>query len=130
MAAVEQQVLAGHVAGMDAAEKGAEGAELVGGPEAACRNAPAALLADGLGALRRGPGGGIQGLAQALGIEGSGQQVVDRHVAPGQVRLAGQAGDEAGQAAARAIGEAENVDRRLYRRRSDAHHPAEAACGQ
>ena len=44
---------------------------------------------------------------------GAGQQVVDRHVVPRD--LAREPGDEPGEAGARAVGQAEDVDRRLDR---------------
>jgi hypothetical protein len=59
----------------------------------------------------------LQRGAQAVGVEGAGQQVVDRDVARRQPRLPRQAGDEAGQAAARAVAQAQHVDRRLHRAR-------------
>jgi hypothetical protein len=51
---------------------------------------------------------------EAIGVEGAGQQVVDGHALRRDGR-ARHAGHEAGEAAARAVGEAQDVDRRLHR---------------
>jgi hypothetical protein len=49
----------------------------------------------------------------AIGVEEAGQQVVDCHVV--RHGLARQAGDEAGESGARAVGEPQHVDRHLHR---------------
>ncbi len=48
-------------------------------------------------------------------------------VGTGQARLAGDAGDEAGEAGARTVGQAEHVDGRLHGARGDVDDSAEAA---
>ena len=68
-------------------------------------------LVDGLAG---GLGGADRGRAQPVGVERPGQQVVDGDVVPRD--LPGEAGDEAGEARARAVGQAQDVDRRLDRR--------------
>ena len=86
-AAVHQHVLAGDVAGVRAAQEGAGGAELAGGAEALRRVELAARvhhLLQRLAALLRGAD---HGAAQAVGVEGAGQQVVDGDVARGHARL-------------------------------------------
>jgi hypothetical protein len=125
--AVEKQVLGRDEAGLHAAQEGAGVAEFVRRPEAA-GGVGGAAAREHLGGvqalvLRPLPGG----LAQAVGLEGAGQQVVDgdvvAHVLPRD------AGDEAGQAGARAVGQAQDVDRRLHGRRGDVDDAAEAPRG-
>src|ERR1022692_1362892 len=101
-AAVDQNVLADDIARLRAAQESTSLAELGGAAEAA-----------------RGVRSRFEIAAQPIGVEGAGKQVVDRHVVPRN--LARKTRDKAGQAAARAIGQAENVDRRLDRQRGDIH---------
>src|SRR5690606_12274228 len=100
--AVDQEVLARDVAGLGAAQEGTGLAELHLVAVAAGRlgrPTPLARLLDAdAGALRRGLHEG----GEPVGVEHTGQQVVDRHVVGD--RLAREPGDEAGQAAARAVG--------------------------
>ncbi len=103
--AIDQDVLPDDVAGMLAAQERADRAELLRRAEAAAglrrlrfrerrveRHAARACI-------------GLGQLDQAVGLVRAGQQVVDRDVVFRD--LARQAGDEAGQAGARAVGEAE-----------------------
>ena len=66
--------------------------------------------------------------AQAVGVEGAGQQAVDGDASRRQL-AAREAGDEARQAAARSVREAEDVDRRLHRARGDVDDAAVSALG-
>src|SRR6266851_6290383 len=122
-AAVQQPILAGDIAGLDTTQEGAGGAEFVGAAEAPSRVLLHALRRDGVGALAGALGGMGDGRAQAVGVERSGQQIVDRDVMDDG--LAGDAGDETVQARTRAVGEAENVDRRFHRARGDVDDAAE-----
>src|SRR5262249_44919502 len=110
-AAVDQQVLAGDVAGLCRAQERAGGAELVGRAEAFRRNRGGARR-DGLvdqHALLLGIRLDVG--AQPVGVEGAGQQKID-----GDVRSrdrSGDAGHERGQPGARAGGEIEPDQRHL-----------------
>src|SRR5688572_32633544 len=110
-AAVHQQILAGNVPRLRAAEKGAGITELLGGA--------ASARGIGVGTNLAKLGGGLANLlrvefevgAQPVGLERPCKQVIDGVVvAPGGAR---QARDEAGEAGARAVGKAELRDRRL-----------------
>src|SRR6266849_8059672 len=112
-AAVDQEILSGDVARLDAAQVGAELAELLGRAEAARRNrfldVPPHLF-DGLALLLRGE----LGVAlQPVGPEAPREQVVDRDVV--RDGLAREPRHEAGEAAARAVRQRELRDRRLHR---------------
>ena len=76
--------LPGQETGLRAADEGAQRTELLGGAEAAggCKHAARLghLVQALTGLLRRA----LHRHAQAVGVEGAGQQVVDRHVAAGQ----------------------------------------------
>ncbi|KAG1254265.1 hypothetical protein G6F65_017109 [Rhizopus arrhizus] len=123
-AAVDQQVLPGEVTGLYAAQEGAGGAEFVRRAEAAGGNLLAAALGHfaGVAILARTVG---EVGAQAVGVELAGQQVVDGDVVGhGAAR---QAGDEAGQATARTVGQRQDVDRGLHRRGGDVDDAAKAA---
>ena len=74
--------------------------------------------------LAAGLGAACHCLLESIGIDRTGQQVVDRHVVPRD--LARNSGDEPGEPAARAVGESENIDRRLDRRRRDVDDAPEA----
>src|SRR5436190_1555681 len=87
--------------------------------------APLALLSDFLNGPPRRLRGCLQRGAQTIGIERAGQQVVDRDVLA--YGFARNSGDEPGEAATGAIGQAENVDWRFYGARRDVDDPAEAA---
>ena len=63
--------------------------------------------------------------AQPVGLERARQQPVDGDVV--DHGLARQAGDEAGEAGARAVGQAQHLDRRLHRGRGDVDDAAEFA---
>ncbi len=67
-----------------------------------------------------------EGDLQAVGIKGARQQVVDGDALCGQP-AARNAGHKAGQAAARAIGQPQDVDRRLHRAAGDVDDAAKAA---
>src|SRR3989475_8607762 len=102
-AAVDQEILAGHGARLDAAQIGAELAELLGRTEAARGNRfldVAPHLFHGLALLlRRELGVALQ----PVGPEAPGEQVVDRDVmCDGRAR---EARDEAREAAPRAVRE-------------------------
>src|ERR1019366_2982454 len=77
--AVSEQVLTRDVAGVQAAEKGTDRAELVGRAQALRRDAPLARIDDRLDrpavALRRRRGH----RAHSIGVEDAGQKAVDRH---------------------------------------------------
>src|SRR5213593_943830 len=123
-AAVDQEILAGDVARLHAAQVGAELAELLGRAEAARGNrfldVPPHLF-HGLTLLLRGE----LGVAlQPVGPEAPGEQVVDRDVVcDGRAR---EARDEAGEAAPRAVREREFRDRSLHRARGDVDDAPEA----
>src|SRR6267378_2909896 len=122
--AVDQEILAGDVARLDAAQVGAELAELLGRAEAARGNrfldVPPHLF-HGLAFLLRGE----LGVAlQPVCPEAPGEQVVDRDVVcDGRAR---EARDEAREAAPRAVRERELRDRSLHRARSDVDDAPEA----
>src|SRR3954470_13992398 len=123
--AIDEEVLAGDIARLRAAQISARIAELGRVAESPGR--------DGLEAL----GGGFlfaeaarlreagQRLARAVGEEGTGQEVVDGDVVPHG--LARHAGDEAREPGAGAVRKSERRQRRFYRGRGDVHHAAEAA---
>src|SRR5207302_8933126 len=99
--AVEQQILAGNVTCLRAAQVGAGIAELLDAAEAARRVRLGARLAQLLVALAARLGVVLEVRAQPVGVERAGQQVIDGHVvAHGFAR---QPGDEAGEARARAV---------------------------
>src|SRR5882757_2772184 len=122
--AIHQQVLAGDVARMHAAQEGAGSAEFLRRAEAAGRVHLGARLEFVLVALAALGSARPVGAAQAVGVEGTRQQAVDGYTAAH--RDASDAGDEAGEAAARTVAEAQNVDRRLHRARGDVHDAPEA----
>src|SRR5262249_48930997 len=122
--AIEHEVLPGDVTGLGAADEGAHLAELGCGAEAPGRVLGLALPGDVLdrsaGGLRDGRDGG----PEPVGVEGPGQEVVDRDVV--RDGLAREPRDEAREPGAGAVGQAEDVDRRLHRDRGDVDDPAEA----
>src|SRR3954470_18940336 len=76
--AVDRDVLAGQVAGMDRAEEGADLAEFLGRAEALGGNLGGEFgLERGLVAALR------KAAAQPVGVELAGQQIVDRHIVLG-----------------------------------------------
>jgi hypothetical protein len=95
-AAVDQQVLAGDVAGLRAAQEGAGAPNSSAVPKRAPGWPCAAFVQNGVTLLAALAGRAPWPCAQAVGVEGPGQQVVDGDVAPAR-RLARHAGDEAGQ---------------------------------
>src|SRR5256885_1648262 len=109
--AVHQQVLAGNVTRLRAAEICAGVAELLRGAEAPGRIRFRAAAAQLVVALAACLGVEFEVGAQAIGVERPRQQVVDRDVAAHG--LARKAGDEAGQPGARAVGEPEFRNRIL-----------------
>src|SRR6266849_665089 len=123
-AAVDQEVLAGDVARLDAAQIGAELAELLGRAEAAGRNRLLPLALDLLGRLALLLRGKLGVADEPVGPEAPGKDIVDRDVV--RDRFAGEARDEAGEAAARAVRERELRDRRLHRARGDVDDAPEA----
>src|SRR5712691_1658410 len=116
-AAVDQEILAGDIARLHAAQVGAELAELLGRAEAAGRDLLFPLALD----LLRRPALLLRrelGVAdQPVGPEAPGEEVVDRDVV--RDGFAREARDEAGKAAARAVRERELRDRGLHRARGD-----------
>src|SRR5205823_6835938 len=100
-AAVQQQVLAGNVTRLRAAQVGAGIAEFLDAAEAARRVRLGAGLAQLLVALAARLGVELEVRAQPVGVERAGQQVVDGHVVAHG--LARQPGDEAGEAGAREL---------------------------
>src|SRR6267143_3231261 len=122
--AVDQEILAGDVARLDAAQVGAELAELLGRAEAAGRDLffPLALdLLRSLALLLRRKLGVAD---QPVGPEAPGKQVVDGDVV--HDGFARETGDEAGEAAPRAVRQRQLRDRRLYRARGDVDDAPEA----
>src|SRR4051794_1982893 len=104
-AAVEQEVLARDVAGLRAAKVGAGIAEFLDRAEAAGRVGLGANLSELVRRLSRLLRVELEVAAQPVGLERAGQEIVDGHVlAHG---LAREAGDEPGQAGARAVREPE-----------------------
>src|SRR5215211_7697875 len=103
--AVHQQVLAGDVARMRAAQEGAGGTEFLRRAEAAGRVHLGTGLELFLVALAALGGAGLVGAAQAVGVEGTRQQAVDGHAMTH--RDARHAGNEAGEAAPRAVAQAQ-----------------------
>ena len=67
----------------------------------------------------------LRGAAQAVGVERARQQAVDGDVV--DHGLARKSGDEAGEAGARAVGQSQNLDRRLHRGGGDVDDAAEFA---
>src|SRR5258706_5862492 len=125
VAAIDQKILAGEVARLCAAKISAVVAEFLGGAETAGGTAFLARALELLGRLALLLGVELEVRAQAIGPHRARQQVVDGHVvAHGFPR---QAGDEAGEAAARAVGQAELGDRRLDGARGDVHDAPELA---
>ena len=124
-AAIDQDVLAGDVAGMGRAEEGADLAEFLDGAEAPGGNlgdrAGGKLLDLGAGPFSRPfPAGG-----QPFGIHAARQDVVDGDVSVGD--LAADPGEERRQAGAGAGREIESRDRRQNGVRGDVDDAAEAA---
>src|SRR5882672_7028637 len=123
-AAVDQEILAGDVARLDAAQVGAELAELLGGAEAAGRDLLFPLALD----LLRGPALLLRsklGVAdQPVGPEAPREEVVDGDVV--RDGFAREARDEAGEAAPRAVRQRQLRDRRLHRARGDVDDAPEA----
>src|SRR6267378_1629835 len=123
-AAVQQQILAGNVTRLRAAQIGAGIAEFLDAAEAARRVRLGAGLAQLLVAPAARLGVELEVRAQPVGVERAGQQVVDGHVVAHG--LARQPGDEAGEAGARAVRQAELGDRVLHRARGDVDDAPEA----
>src|SRR5690606_26631271 len=73
-------------------------------------------------------GGGGHGGGQPVGVELARQQVVDGHATGGDL-AARNTRDEAGQPAARAVGQAQDVNGRLHGAGGDVDDAAKAACG-
>ena len=124
-AAVYDEVLTGNIARLGAAHKRAQIAEFGRVTEPAGRVclAPAGdnVIQVLAGFFRRRE----LGLAQAVGIERSRQNIVDGDVV--NHRRARQAGDKSGQPGARAIGQAQDIDGRLDGNRGDIDDAAELA---
>src|SRR5258706_4631163 len=122
--AVDQEILAGDVARLDAAKVGAELAELLGGAEAAGRDLffPFAfdLLRSFALLLRRN----LSVADQPVGPEAPREQVVDGDVV--RDGFARETRDKAGEAAPRAVRQGQLGDRRLYRARGDVDDAPEA----
>src|SRR5437773_1520471 len=123
--AVDQEVLTRHETGLGAADERAEVAELRGIAEAPGGVRPVAVADD----LLDGPATGLRldgdRRAQAVGVERTGEQVVDRDVVADG--LACEPGDEAREPGARAVREPEDVDGVFHRARGYVDDPAEAA---
>src|SRR5207248_320703 len=124
-AAVDQEVLAGDVARLHAADEGTQLPEVGRVAETAGRVGGGALGPDLVDRPARAAGVGLDARPDAVGVERAGQDVVDRD-APAY-RLPRDAGDEARQPRARAVREPERLDRRLDGDRRDVDDPAEAA---
>ena len=124
--AVGQHVLAVDIAGLHAAQKGADGAKLLRRAKAPGRNALAPCVGQGLHRLAGLFGIGRQHGLDAVGVKHTGQQVVDRHPLRRQA-AARHAGHKACQPAARAIGQAQRLDGRLHRAGGDVDDAPEAA---
>src|SRR5262249_18304388 len=122
-AAVEHEVLPGDVAGLGAANEGADLAELLRRAEASGRVLGPALAGDLLERLAARLGLRLDIGAEPIGVERAGEDVVDRHVVGD--RLAAETGDEAGEPGASAVGQTQALDRRLHRDRRDVDDPAE-----
>src|SRR5882724_375356 len=122
--AVDQEILAGDIARLDAAQVGAELAELLGGAEAAGRDLFFPLALD----LLRSPALLLRrklGVAdQPVGPEATGEEVVDGDVV--RDGFAREARGEAGEAARRTVRQRQLRDRRLHRARGDVDDAPEA----
>src|SRR5882672_2348734 len=116
-AAVDEEILPGDVARLRAAQVGAQVAELLGRAEAARGNRLLEVPLDLFHAQAFFLRVELRIALQAVGPESAREDVVDGDV--GGHGLACQSRDEAGEAAARAVGERELGDRRLYRARCD-----------
>lgn len=111
---------------MHTAQKGADGAKLLRRAKAAGGDSLALLMLDDLQRLPGLVGRGLQRGAQAVGGELARQQVVEGD-APRRQTAARQPGDEAGEAAARAVAQAQDVDGGLDRAGGDVDDAPEAA---
>jgi hypothetical protein len=111
--AIDKQALPGDERGRHAGQEGAGGGELSGAPGTAHRH-----LVDE--ALR-----GLAEIADALGHDRAGKQVVDRHIVPGD--LARDAGHVASQRHAGGGRQIEPLDRHTDRHGGDVDDAAEAA---
>src|SRR5262249_19574877 len=115
--AIEHKVLPGDVTALGAADEGAHLTELGSGAGAPGRvlglALPGVVLDRSAGGLRDGRDGG----PEPVGVEGPGQEVVDRDVV--RDGLAREPRDEAREPGAGAVGEPEDADRRLHRDRGD-----------
>src|SRR5678816_1434128 len=103
VAAVEQYVLADEIPGVHAADEGANGTELRGAAEAAGGHGGGSRRLELGDRLSRGLRAAFHRLLEPVGVEGTGQQVVDRDVVRGD--LAGHARDESREPGARAVRE-------------------------
>jgi len=101
IAAVEQDILPGHVACLGTAKECTNRAKLFARAEALRGNLAAARLEGFVNALSRCFRGGSHGLLEAIGVELPRKQIVDGHIM--RNGLACEAGDEARQSGARAI---------------------------
>src|SRR4051812_38638766 len=100
-AAIDQDVLAGDVAGVRAAKEGARRTEFLRAAEAQGRDRLAAQVGHFVHRLSAFLRAALQRRAQAVGVECAGQEVVDRDVRRCELLRARDTGDEAGEAAAR-----------------------------
>ena len=106
-------------------QRNAQIAELARVAEASRRRRIHRRVANLVERLAGGPRANLEVRAQPVGDERAGQQVVDRDVVAHDASR--EPGDEAGQPRARAVGEAEDVDRRLDGARRDVDDAAELA---
>jgi hypothetical protein len=124
-AAVEKDVLAGDEAGVLRAHERGGGAEFVGLTEAAGRYASLARFHGLLDGNTLKFGGLLGRTAQAIRLEGAGQNVVDRNIMPNG--LPGDHGNAAGETGAGAVRQLERGDGRLHRLAGDVEDAAELA---
>src|SRR5207245_2237089 len=120
----DQEILTRNEARVRAADERAEVAELRRLAKAARRGGPVAVTHD----LLEGPAARLRldgdGRAQPVGVEGPGEEVVDRDVMGDG--LAGEPRDESREAGARPVREPQDVDRVLHGARRDVDDTAEA----
>jgi len=108
-----------------AAEVSAGFTEFIGFAEAASRVGVATLVPHFIEWAFGGVGCGLYSGSEAVGLEGAGQKIVDGDVVGDG--LAGKARDEPGEAATRAVGEAENIDGSFDSSGGDVDYAAESA---
>ena len=116
------------ITGLLATQKSANGTKFLSLAEAQRRNCLAPGIHHHIKRLARSGRGTLKIGAQAVGVKGARQQVVDGYPPPGQA-AARHPGHKTGQAAARAVGQAKRVDGRLDRTGGDVDDAPKAALG-